>query len=181
MKKLLLLLLLLTFLVSAQTADDYYKEAKKQADKKYYWDAIPNYKKAIELDSTKLDYYWFLSEAILRENVRGSHRTDAGIFEGLELLNKMIEKGASSVKIYERIARANEVVLNDYKNRYDNFKPNKTPDWQDDKLDFSEKEKFKKIAQTAYVSIKNSYNKILELDPENTSAKSSLKYLKKPF
>jgi tetratricopeptide (TPR) repeat protein len=171
MKKLLLLItILFTYSFSAQTADEYFNKAKQQVSKRKYYKAIPNYKKAIELDSTNVDYKWFLSEAILRENIRGSHRTEDGVFEALAVLDKMPKKGIASIKIYERIANANQYVLDDYFARYNKI----------DAIDNTDKERFKNIALKAYNAILNSNNKILELAPENKNAKSNLKYLKKP-
>jgi hypothetical protein len=94
----------------------------KQASKRKHYKAIPNYKKTIEKDSTNLDYYWHLSKSIRKETIRGSHRTEVGVFDGLVVLQKMISKGAVSVKIYERLATGNEYVLDDYYYRYKNFK-----------------------------------------------------------
>jgi hypothetical protein len=103
--------------VSAQTATEYFNLAQEQASKRKHYKAIPNYKKAIEKDSTNLDYYWHLSKSILNENVRGSHRTDVGVFEALTVLDKLKHKNPS-VKVYERIATANKYVLEDYYLRY---------------------------------------------------------------
>lgn len=175
-----ILCFLFTFALTAQTATEYFTLAKEQASKKKYYKAIPNYKKAIAKDSTNLEYYWFLSEAILKENIRGSHRTDSGVFEGLEILDKMIKKGATSVKIYEQITTTNQYILNDYSLRYKNFTPKPAATWQDEKPDTSAKEQFKAIALTAYNAIVESSNKILALEPNNAKAISTLKYLKKP-
>ncbi len=178
--RLITIILFISVTISAQTATEYFTLAKEQVSKRKYYKAIPNYKKAIEKDSTNLEYHWLLAEAILKENIRGAHRTDDGVFEGLQVLNKMIVKGASSVKIYERIASTNQYILNDYYNRYKNFKSPKTESWQDDKPDTSEKKRFKNITLKAYNAIVNGNNKILELDSGNANAKSNLKYLKKP-
>jgi len=169
-----------TSVTSAQTASEYFGLAKEQSSKRKYYKAIPNYKKAIEIDSTNLEYYWFLSEAILKENIRGSHRTDLGVFEGLQVLDKMIQKGAKSVKIYDRIITANQYIFDDYYNRYKNFKLPKTESWQDNKKDHSEKERFKKITFKAYKDIIASCQEILKIEPNNEFAKSKLKFLKEP-
>lgn len=181
MKKLLLLIILFfTFSTSSQTASEYFSLGKEQSSKRKYYQSIPNFKKAIEIDSTNLEYYWFLSEAILKENVRGSQRTDEGVFEGIELLNKMLSKGAKTVKVYERIATANQYVLDDYYNRFKNYKQPKTEGWQDDIKNTSEKERLKEIALNAYKNIIDSCNEILKIEPTNEFATSKLKYLKKP-
>jgi hypothetical protein len=42
--------------VLAETATEYFNLAQEQASKRKHYKAIPNYKKAIEKDSTNLDY-----------------------------------------------------------------------------------------------------------------------------
>jgi tetratricopeptide (TPR) repeat protein len=181
MKNLLTIIaFLFTLTLSAQTATEYFSLAKEQASKRKYYKAIPNYKKAIALDSLNLEYHWFLSEALLKENIRGSHRTDVGVFEGLAVLQQMIDKGGKSVKIYERIAKSNQFVLDDYHNRYKNYRAPKSESWQDDKPATSEKEKFKSIALNAYKEIVVSCTEILKLEATNEFAISKLKYLKEP-
>jgi len=181
MKNLLItFLLLITYSLSAQTATEYFETANEQAANKQFYKAIPTYKKAIALDSTNLEYQWMLSKAILKENVRDTHRTDVGVFEGLQILDNMISKGAKSIKIYEAIVKVNQYVLNDYYNRYKNFTPKKTASWQDDKTDTSEKMKFKEIAINAYSKMEESCNEILKMEVDQKFATTKLKYLKKP-
>jgi tetratricopeptide (TPR) repeat protein len=181
MKNLIALIcFLFTFAISGQTASEYFNQAKEQASKRKYYQAIPNYKKAIAIDSTNLEYHWFLSEAILKENIRGANRTDVGVFDGLAVLQKMISKGAASVKVYERIATSNEYVLDDYYNRYKNFRAPTTESWQDETPDTSEKERFKSVALNAHKEIVASCNEMLKLDAKNEFALSKLKYLKEP-
>ena len=146
--------------------------AQHYLNKKQYHEAATLYKKAIVLDPTNLAYYWPLSKALISYNLRGSHKTDIGIFEGLAVLDTLLKKGTASVKIYERIIIANKVILADYHLRYKNFELPKP--------DTSEKERFKNIALKAYNTIVKSANKILELDASNADAKSTLKYLEKP-
>ena len=138
------------------------------------------FKSAIALDATNFDYYWGLSEALLKQNVRGSDRTDKGVFEGLAVLDTLQAKGANSVKIHERIIMTNEVILADYHLRYKNFKAPKKATWQDDAPDFSEKKRFKRVALKAYNEILKSCNKILIISSKNEYATATLKYLKKP-
>tara|TARA_B110000902_G_C14260477_1_gene569602 strand:- start:890 stop:1186 length:297 start_codon:yes stop_codon:yes gene_type:complete len=72
---------LFTLAVSVQTATEYFNLSQEQASKKNTTKPYQT-KKVIEKDSTNLDYYLHLSKSIRKENLRGAHRTDVGVFVG---------------------------------------------------------------------------------------------------
>ena len=150
-------------------------------NKKRYSNAVISYRKALNLDLENLDYRWFLAKAILKENIRGVHDTDEGVFEGINLLKGLLQKGDSSVKIYETIVRANQYVMDDYTLRYQNYRASEADTWKDNETNASEKEHYKTIALNAYKEIRIGCEEILKMKPNNTWAKSILKYLKNPI